>query len=63
MAARQQHPRRQFEDGIVIRRIRRGEGARDQYVYAELVDRDGKLLISATLEYICDELHRGAFSK
>jgi hypothetical protein len=63
MVSRQQNPRRQFPDGIAIRRIRRGEGQRDQYIYAELVDADGKLLISATLDYICNELHRGAFSE
>jgi hypothetical protein len=63
MVARQQNPRRQFPKGVVIRRIRRGEGYRDQWIYAELVDRDGNLLISATLDYICDELERGAFTE
>lgn len=32
--------------------IQRGQGPYAQYVYARLVDRDGNLLVCATLDYI-----------
>lgn len=43
-------------DGAVITNIRRGSTARGRghIVYANLVDRHGDVLISATLDYILD---------
>lgn len=43
-------------DGCQIVNIRRGRGARAGIVYAKLVDKDGNLLISATLDYITSAL-------
>jgi hypothetical protein len=31
--------------------IRRGKGARAKYIYANIVDQNGQLFVSATLEY------------
>lgn len=47
--------------GVRIVNIHRGAGPRARFIYAELVDADGKLLISATLEYIVRALERGEF--
>jgi hypothetical protein len=43
-------------DGCRVVDIRRGRGARTGIVYAKLVDKDGNLLISATLDYITSAL-------
>jgi hypothetical protein len=43
-------------DGCQVVDIRRGRGARAGIVYAKLVDKDGNLLISATLDYITSAL-------
>ena len=44
--------------GYTITNIHRGKGAREHIVYANLVGRDGTLLISATLQYIVEKLTR-----
>ena len=41
-------------EGCSITNIRRGTGDKSQWIYANLVDKDGKLLISATLDYITE---------
>jgi hypothetical protein len=43
-------------DGCQVVDIRRGRGARTGIVYAKLVDKDGNLLISGTLDYIVSAL-------
>ncbi len=45
-----------FPKGCTIRNIRRGDGFRSRWVYACLYGPDDKLLISATLDYINDQL-------
>lgn len=45
-----------FPAGCTIRNIRRGEGHRAKYVYASLYGPDGELLISATLDYINEQI-------
>lgn len=47
---------RHFPFGCRIVNIKRGTGARHRYVYAQLRDINGELLISATLEYITEQL-------
>ena len=47
---------RTFKAGCTITHIRNGKGRRQNIVYADLVDRDGVLIISATLSYIADQL-------
>ena len=47
---------RTFKAGCTITNIRNGKGRRQNIVYADLVDRDGVLIISATLPYIADQL-------
>ena len=39
-------------DGCQIVNIRRGKGPRADIIYAQVVDKNGNLLISATLDYI-----------
>jgi len=48
--------RRTFKAGCTITNIRKGVGKRQKVVYADLVDRDGVLIISATLSYIAGQL-------
>ena len=48
--------RRTFKAGCTITNIRKGVGKREKVVYADLVDRDGVLIISATLSYIAGQL-------
>ena len=48
--------RRKFPAGCTIRNIRPGAGERQQLVDANLCGPDGVLLISATLEYIIEQL-------
>ena len=43
-------------DGCQVIDIRRGKGARANTVYAKLVNKDGELLISATLDHIMSAL-------
>ena len=43
-------------DGCQVVNIRRGKGVRASVVYANLVDKNGNLLISATLDYIMTAL-------
>jgi len=43
-------------DGCRVVDIRRGRGARARIVYARLVDKNGNLLISSTLDYIVSAL-------
>ena len=47
---------RTIPEGCTITNIRRGKGAREQFVYASLISPDGELLISATLEYITQQI-------
>jgi hypothetical protein len=47
-----------FPPGCRIINIMHGKGSRSHFVYATLVDADGKLLIRASLDYICAELLR-----
>jgi hypothetical protein len=44
-----------YKDCSIVN-IRRGTDDKSQWVYANLVDKDGKLLISATLDYIIERL-------
>ena len=46
-----------FPAGCKITDIKRGKGARHEYIYAFLRDPDGKLLISASLDYITEQLY------
>ena len=41
-----------FPAGCIITNIRRGNGYRSQWIYAQLRGPNGELLIDATLEYI-----------
>lgn len=43
-------------NGMMIVNIHRGKGERAGIVYAELIAKDGHLLISATLDYIVEKL-------
>ena len=52
----QQQPLRTFPAGCTIRDIRQGTGSRAHLVYARLYNRDGDLLISATLIYINEQI-------
>jgi hypothetical protein len=52
---------RQFPKECVISNIRRGKANRSHIVYANLRNKDGTLIISATLDYITKELERGVF--
>ena len=45
-----------FPAGCTIGNIRRGKGSRSKYVYASLYGPTGELLISATLEYINEQI-------
>ncbi len=38
-------------EGAKIVNIRRGRGDRKHFIYASIVDKEGGLLVSATLEY------------
>lgn len=43
---------------LAVTNIRRGKGARQEIIYARLIDAEtGELLISATLEYITEALN------
>jgi len=42
--------------GCTITNIHRGSKGRDMHIYATLVDSEGKVLISATLDYILEAL-------
>jgi hypothetical protein len=44
-------------EGMRITNIRRGKGIREAIIYAHLEDKDGNLIISATLEYIVAALN------
>jgi len=48
------HPINPIQDyvGCTIVNIRRGKGNRSHFIYANLVDKDGNIIISATLDYI-----------
>lgn len=48
--------RQPFGNGCTIRNIRRGKGYRSRWVYACLYGPDDTLLISATLEYINEQM-------
>ena len=41
--------------------IRRGAGHREQFIYCDLIGPDGRLIISADLDYITKRLHRAEF--
>lgn len=41
--------------------IRRGAGHREQFIYCDLIGPDGRLIISADLDYITKRLHRAKF--
>ena len=41
--------------------IRRGVGHREQFIYCDLIGPDGRLIISADLDYITKRLHRAKF--
>ena len=41
--------------------IRRGAGHREQFIYCDLIGPDGRLIISADLDYITERLHRAEF--
>lgn len=41
--------------------IRRGAGHRKQFIYCDLIGPDGRLIISADLDYITKRLHRAEF--
>jgi hypothetical protein len=43
-------------EGCKIIDIQRGKGERSCYTYAKLVNKDGKVLIGATLDYIVEAL-------
>lgn len=43
-------------EGCKIIDIQRGKGSRSCYTYAKLVNKDGELLIAATLDYIVEAL-------
>jgi hypothetical protein len=45
-----------FPTGCTIRDIHPGKGERAGYIYASLYDKNGVLLISATLDYIYKQL-------
>lgn len=45
-----------FPNGCTISNIRRGSGIRERWVYACLYAPNGELLISATLDYINEQL-------
>lgn len=47
---------RRFPFGCRIVNIKRGTGPRHCYVYAQLLDINNELLISATLDYITEQL-------
>lgn len=51
---------RELPLGCKIVNIHRGspELGRDKFIYAQLVDDTGNLIISATLEYIMDQMSR-----
>jgi hypothetical protein len=49
-------PVRKFPFGCKIVNIQRGTGARHRRVYAELRKFDGSLLITATLDYITEQI-------
>jgi hypothetical protein len=42
--------------GAKITNVRRGKGARQVYIYAQLQSASGEILISATLDYIMQAL-------
>jgi len=44
--------------GCIIKNIERGKDEREQFVYAQLVTADGELIISATLDYITDQIRQ-----
>lgn len=44
-----------------ITNIRRGTGHREQFIYCDLIGPDGRLIISADLDYITKRLHRAEF--
>ena len=50
-----------FPLGCVIQNIRNGVGDRSRVVYATLVDKNGIVMISATLEYIYEQLCNATF--
>ena len=41
--------------------IRRGAGHRERFIYCDLIGPDGRLIISADLDYITKRLHRAKF--
>jgi len=41
--------------------IRRGAGHREQFIYCDLIGPDGRLIISADLDYITKRLHCAEF--
>lgn len=41
--------------------IRRGAGHREQFIYCDLIGPDGRLIISADLDYITKRLRRAEF--
>lgn len=43
--------------GCMITNFRRGKGERGHIIYCNLVDKDGVVLICASLDYICEALH------
>jgi hypothetical protein len=52
---------RKFPAGCYISNIHKGTGVNGNVLYAQLNGPDGRLLISATLDYIQDELSRAEF--
>lgn len=46
----------ELPEGMTITNIRRGKGSRKNLVYAHLMDSNGNLVISATLDYIYNAL-------
>lgn len=52
-----------FPKGCTIVNIREGQGDRTGYIYAELLDPDGNLLIAATLGHINSRLYECGVEK
>jgi len=46
---------REFKDAVITK-IERGKGERKKFVYAEIRSKDGKLLVSASLDYCCKRM-------